>query len=78
MLNDIFQKIYFFIHVLKQWFLFLQVGVSMMLSIIKQITKDTDIMFVPFSVMHSQSDITGMVKEFVRFCEELFLLPTSV
>ena len=77
MLNDIFQKIYFFIHVLQQWFLFLQVDVSM-LSIIKQITKDTDIMFVPFSVMHSQSDITRMVKEFVRFCEELFLLPTSV
>ena len=49
-----------------------------MLQIIEQIIKDTNMMFSSFSVIHSQSYISWMVKEFVRLLKKLFLICASV
>ena len=39
----------------------------MSLSIVKQIIKDTDVMFISVNVKYLQSYILWMVKEFVRY-----------
>ena len=46
----------------------------MRLSIIKQIIKDTNMMIIYFSFKHSQPTILGIVKEFVRLLQGLFLI----
>ena len=50
---------------------------SMMLSTIELIIKDTDGMFISFSVIHSHLDISWMVKEYDRLSEEIFLMSKS-
>ena len=52
-------------------------GMSMMLSIIEQIIKEIDMMFISYSVIYSQSYISWMVMEFVGLSEDLFLMCTS-